>query len=85
MKKFEYKITDEVGIHARPAGLLVKFAKQYTSDIQIECNGKSASAKALMAIMGLGASQGANVTVSVSGDDEDVAFEALQKYMSENL
>ena len=42
MKQFQYTIKDELGVHARPAGLLVKLAKQYTSAITIEKNGKTA-------------------------------------------
>ena len=41
MKQFQYTIKDELGVHARPAGLLVKLAKQYTSAITIEKNGKT--------------------------------------------
>ena len=53
MKKFEYVITDEVGIHARPAGVLVKEAKKYESKIMVSANGKSAEATKLMAVMSL--------------------------------
>ena len=42
MRTFEYTITDEVGIHARPAGLLVKEAKNYDSVIKVTKDGKSA-------------------------------------------
>jgi phosphocarrier protein HPr len=41
MKQFQYTIKDELGVHARPAGLLVKLAKQYTSAITIDKNGKT--------------------------------------------
>ncbi|MCR5776930.1 MAG: HPr family phosphocarrier protein [Lachnospiraceae bacterium] len=85
MQTFEYKITDEVGLHARPAGLLVKCAKQYKSDIKVEYNGKSASAKALMAIMAMGIMKDAVVTVSVDGEDEQEAFDGVKKFMEENL
>ena len=54
MKKFEYVIKDEVGIHARPAGLLVKEANKYQSKVSITKDGKSAEATKLMALMGLG-------------------------------
>ena len=54
MKNFEYVIKDSVGIHARPAGMLVKEAKKYESGIVIGANGKSAEATKLMAVMGLG-------------------------------
>lgn len=85
MQNFTYQITDEVGLHARPAGLLAKFAKQFHSDIKIGYNGKSASAKALMAIMGLEALRGAVVSVSVEGDDELEAAAKLKTFMSENI
>lgn len=85
MKSFNYVITDEIGIHARPAGLLVKEAKKFTSKITIAANGKSAAATKLMAIMGMGVKTGADVTVTVEGDDEEAAFEAMQAFFNENL
>ncbi|MDE6917933.1 MAG: HPr family phosphocarrier protein, partial [Lachnospiraceae bacterium] len=54
MQKFSYVIKDEVGIHARPAGLLVKEAKKYASAIVLKKGEKSAAATKLMAVMGLG-------------------------------
>ena len=54
MKSFEYTITDEVGIHARPAGLLAKKVEDYRSVVTITKDGKSAEAKKLLAVMGLG-------------------------------
>lgn len=55
MKQFQYTISDPVGIHARPAGLLAKQAKTMDSTITItKDDGKSAVATKLMAVMGLG-------------------------------
>ena len=54
MKSFHYVITDEVGIHARPAGMLVKEAKKYESSVMIVKGGKKVDAKKLMILMGLG-------------------------------
>ena len=54
MKTFSYTITDEVGIHARPAGLLAKKAKEFESVCTIEKGGKSVNITKLMALMGLG-------------------------------
>ena len=85
MKKFEYVIKDEVGIHARPAGLLVKEAKKYESKITISKDGKSAEATKLMAIMGLGVKCGQTVEVSVEGADEDAAFEGVKAFFDANL
>ena len=53
MKAFKYVIKDELGIHARPAGLLAKEAKQYESTITITKGDKSASASQLMKLMSL--------------------------------
>ena len=85
MKQFQYTIKDELGVHARPAGLLVKLAKQYTSTITIEKNGKTCDMRKLMALMGMGVQQGATVTVKVEGDDEEAAAAAIQKFLTENV
>lgn len=85
MKTFEYTITDEVGIHARPAGLLVKEAKSYESVIKVVKDGKSAEAKKLMALMGLGVKKGDTVTVSVEGPDEDTAAVKMEEFFKNNL
>jgi phosphocarrier protein len=74
MKEFTYVIKDEIGIHARPAGLLVKEAKALTSKITLEVNGKSADATKLMAVMSLGVKHGDTVVVKAEGDDEDAAI-----------
>ena len=73
MKQFTYVITDEIGIHARPAGLLAKEAKQFQSTVMLACNGKSAAATKLMAVMGMGVKHGDPVEVSIEGPDEDTA------------
>ena len=85
MKSFNYVITDEVGIHARPAGVLVKEAKKYASKITISKEGKSADATKLMALMSMGVKQGEEVTVSVEGDDEETAAAEIEKFFKENL
>ena len=85
MKTFNYEIKDEVGIHARPAGLLVKEAKKYNSKITLNVNGKSAEATKLMAIMTLGVKQGQVVEVTIEGEDEDTAYEGMKVFFEQNL
>ena len=86
MKQFEYVITDPVGIHARPAGMLVKAAKELNSTITVEkVGGKSSLATKLMALMSVGIKKGDTVIVKVEGGDEDANFEAIQKFFKENL
>lgn len=86
MKKFEYVITDALGIHARPAGLLVKAAKALDSTVTIEkVGGKSASATKLMAVMGMGIKQGDTVVVTAEGGDEDASIAAMEQFFKDNL
>ena len=85
MKEFQYTIKDACGIHARPAGLLVKVVKFYAGTATTEKDGKSCDMRKLMALMGMGVKQGDTVTIKVVGDDEDAAAEAIQKFMTENL
>ncbi len=85
MKTFEYTITDPVGIHARPAGNLVKEIKKYASTVMITRDGKSVNALKLMALMGLGVKQGDTVSVTIEGEDEETAAAAIEQYMKDNL
>lgn len=85
MQKFEHVIKDEVGIHARPAGLLVKEAKKYQSSIQIVKDGKTAAATKLMALMGLGVKCGDTVEIEVEGADEESACEGMKAFFENNL
>lgn len=86
MKQFQYTINDPIGIHARPAGLLVKAAKALDSDITIEkVGGKSAAATKLMALMGMGVKGGDTVVVTVEGGDEEASLQAMEQFFQENL
>jgi len=85
MKSFDYTIKDELGIHARPAGLLVKEANKFTSKITISKGEKSTDAKKIFGIMGLGVKRGDVVTLSADGDDEDKAIAGLQLFMKDSL
>lgn len=85
MKTFEYVIKDEVGIHARPAGLLVKEAKKFASKVTVAKGEKSAEATKLMAIMGLGIKCGQTVEVSIEGSDEEAAYKAIKVFFETNL
>lgn len=85
MKNFVYTIKDELGIHARPAGMLVKEAKKYESKIVITKDGKKAEATKLMALMGLAVKCGQEITVEVEGADEDAACEGMKAFFEANL
>jgi phosphocarrier protein len=85
MKEFQYTIKDACGIHARPAGLLVKVVKGFGSTATLEKAGKTCDMRKLMALMGMGIKQGDTVTIQVEGDDENEAAAAIEKFLSENV
>ncbi len=85
MKEFKYVITDPQGIHARPAGELVKAVKPFACSIKIVKDAKEGDCKKIFGIMGLGEKKGDEVTVRFDGEDEDAAYEAISKFMQENL
>ncbi|MGN0623093.1 MAG: HPr family phosphocarrier protein [Oscillospiraceae bacterium] len=85
MKTFTYTIKDELGIHARPAGMLAKTAKGFESTVTIEKDGKAVNAQKLMMLMGLGVKCGDTITVTVEGADEEAAAKAMEDFLSANL
>lgn len=85
MSKFSYTVTDEVGIHGRPAGVLVKKASEFKSNITIACKGKTADAKRIMAVMSLGAKKGDKVDVTIDGADEAAAAKELEAFFKANF
>lgn len=85
MKSFEYTIKDELGIHARPAGMLVKAVKEHASVVSITKGDKTIQASKLIALMGLGIKCNDTITVSVEGEDEDSALEAMKQFFQNNL
>lgn len=85
MKTFDYVIKDELGIHARPAGSLVKEAKQFVSKITIQKGDKVVEASKLMALMGMGVKCGDRIIIVAEGEDEDTAIEQMETFMKNNL
>ena len=85
MKEIQYTIQDEQGIHARPAGLLVKEASKFASDITITCGEKSGDAKRIFSVMALGVKHGSVITLKAEGVDENEAITALQNFLTANL
>ena len=85
MKTFSYTIQDAEGIHARPAGELVKVVKSLSSKVKMSCNGKSAAASKILAVMSLGAKKGQQVDFEVEGESEAADAETLEAFMKANL
>ena len=85
MKEFNYVLKDDNGIHARPAGILVKEVAKFKSEVKVTLREKVADARRIFALMGLGAKKGDELLISVSGEDEDEVTEKLKKFFSENF
>ena len=86
MKQFTYTITDPLGIHARPAGLIAREAKAFgNTAITIEKDGKNVKATQLMMLMSLGVRQGDAVTVTAEGPEEDAAIAGMRDFFARNL
>ena len=85
MKEIKHVIADPLGMHARPAGMLVKAVAPYASKVTITAPTGSADAKRLMALMRLAAKQGMELTVTVEGPDEEKAATELQVFLQANL
>lgn len=85
MKQFNYTITDPEGIHARPAGELVKAAKEFESKITLEKDGKSGDCKKIFTIMALAVKNGNEVTITCEGPDEEEAAAKMQEFMKEKM
>ncbi|MDR1037915.1 MAG: HPr family phosphocarrier protein [Deltaproteobacteria bacterium] len=81
MKELDYTIRDEAGMHARPAGVLVKRMQGFKSEILADKGAKRVSLKKLFALMGLGIRQGETVHVTAEGEDEDEAIAAALEVM----
>lgn len=85
MKQFTYTITDPLGIHARPAGLLTKEAKRFSAKCTITKDGEIRKLTQLMMLMAMGIKQGDTVTVTAEGEDEDEAIQALHAFFTAHL
>lgn len=85
MKTLKFTINDSLGIHARPAGLLVKKASEFSSDISVSKGDKKADAKKIFSVMSLAVKCGDEITVTAEGEDENEAISAIRDFLKENL
>ena len=83
MRKISHTIKDPNGIHARPAGVIVNTSKKYSSDIKIICGEKTGDCKRIFSLMGMSLKCGDTFTVEITGNDEEIAEEALTKAIAE--
>lgn len=85
MRNFTYTLTSPEGLHARPAGILVKCAQTCASEVTIESGGRKADGKRLFSVMGLGAKQNSPIRFFVTGEEEEADTKRLQNFCEKNL
>lgn len=85
MREIQYQIRDELGIHARPAGMLVKEASNYQSHICLKKDDRTADMKKILNIMQMGIKKGDIIYVTAEGPDEEKAVLAIQKILEQSL
>jgi phosphocarrier protein HPr len=85
VKERTFTITDDTGVHARPATLLVNKAGQYESEVELHYNGKTVNLKSIMGVMSLGVPKGAEIKVTAEGNDEEQALDGIGQVIKEHL
>lgn len=70
-------LTNEIGLHARPASIFIRAAVQFPCDIIVEKDGRSYNAKSIMSILSMSASNGEGLTIRASGENEEEAVKSL--------
>lgn len=80
----KFTITAEVGLHARPATLLVSTANKFNSEIKLVHNDKEVNLKSIMGVLGLGVSKGEEINIICAGDDEQEAINDIEKVILDN-
>lgn len=74
-----FTITNEAGLHARPATALVNAVNSFTSEVNLEASGRTVNLKSIMGVMSLGISNGASIKITATGSDEEAALEAVER------
>lgn len=72
-------VVNELGVHMRPAGKIVRAASSFKSDIVFRKNGQEVNAKSVLGVLSLAAAQGSEIEVIADGEDEEEALEAIEK------
>ena len=81
----EIKITNRLGLHARPAAMVAQTAADFDCDIKIAKDRLEINAKSIMGVMMLAAEFGSYIQVTTDGSDEKEAFEAIKKLFDDRF
>ena len=78
-------IINKLGLHARASAKLVNLAGRYASEIYFSRNGKQVNGKSIMGVMMLAANKGSELEITVNGDDEVEAMNALENLINDKF
>lgn len=81
----EYIITSPEGVHARPATVLVKLTKRFTSAISIKKGERTVKLNSLLNILSLAVKSGETISIIIDGEDETFAMAAIDSFFNEEL
>ncbi len=84
-KELDVKVENKLGLHARPAAMLVRSAMGFSSEIFLEKDGERVNAKSIMGIMGFAACQGTLIKIIANGDDADNAVDSIAKLFKDKF
>ncbi len=85
MRTKQITIINKLGLHARAAAKLVNCASGFSSSVHLQRNDQRINGKSIMGVMMLAASQGSNLKIEVSGEDESEALEALESLINDRF
>ncbi len=85
MKEETIIIKNELGLHARPAAMLVKLSTSFDSEVELEVNGIKVNAKSIMGVLMLGANQGTEVIIRTTGEDEEQALKEIKQLFEDGF
>lgn len=79
------ELRNRLGLHARAAAKFVQTASRFKSEVKIRKNGEEVDGKSILGLLLLAASQGTAITIAVCGEDEDVAFAAVEDLIARSF
>ena len=79
---FTLEVSNKMGIHARPAAMIVRIASRFEGDIWVEKEGERVNAKSIMGIMMLAASKGTILTFHVNSSNSDEFHKEMSELFS---
>lgn len=85
MKELTHVIKDPAGLHARPAGILVKTVKTCSSSVSMEYKDQTVDARKLFAILSLAVPTGEEIKIVIEGENEDTEYETIKAVLSQYL